>query len=132
MLGDETTAASSINIKQLGKVLSKMMNKQIALKSSLELEHSWTQKDIEDAVNKRDLRIEYGIDVEAGKKWKVFQYIGRVGYWKIRTLKMKTYDCNCNGICLLNKSSLTSKIAISNSKSSNSVHQHLSKVSSIL
>ena len=73
---------------------------------SLELAHSWTREDIEEAAKERTFTLgsgDQGKIVEAGKKWKVLQNVGRVGYWKIKKLKLKSYDCDCNSICAIDK-----------------------------
>ena len=74
--------------------------------SEVSLEHSWTREDIEEAAKERTFTLgsgDQGKIVEAGKKWKVFQNVGRVGYWKIKKLKLKSYDCDCNSICAIDK-----------------------------
>ena len=69
-------------------------------------EQSWTREDIEEAAKERTFTLgsgDQGKIVEAGKKWKVLQNVGRVGYWKIKKLKLKSYDCDCNSICAIDK-----------------------------
>ena len=37
--------------------------------------------------------------IQPGKRWKVFQVVGEVDYLKIRSLKIKNCDCDCNEEC---------------------------------
>ena len=75
-------------------------------------EQSWTREDIEEAAKERTFTLgsagDQGKIVEAGKKWKVFQNVGRVGYWKIKKLKLKSYDCDCNSICAIDRKNYVS------------------------
>ena len=65
--------------------------------------HEWTREDIRAETEERTRTIgSAGAKtkmVQPGKKWKVFQIAGKVGYWNIKSLSIKSCDCDCNEEC---------------------------------
>lgn len=65
--------------------------------------HEWTREDIRAETEERTRTIgSAGAKtkmIQPGKMWKVFQIAGKVGYWNIKSLSIKSCDCDCNEEC---------------------------------
>ena len=72
--------------------------------SSIEssVSYEWRQEDITATSEEREHTLGVGDSgklVEPGKRWKIFQIAGNVGYWNIRSLTIASCDCDCNEEC---------------------------------
>ena len=65
--------------------------------------YSWTKEDIRATGEEREYTIgaagDNGKLVKPGKRWKVFQIAGMVGYWNIHSMTIKSCDCDCDEEC---------------------------------
>jgi len=67
------------------------------------ISYSWTTENIKNMVDERTLQVGSAggntKTVKPGKRWKIFQATGTVGYWKLKTLKLMSCDCDCGAKC---------------------------------
>lgn len=85
----EMTTEMSVSISaQWGLKIFNLLNENASFN------YKWTQKQIQTSSNEETTTIG-PIYVKPGTMLKIYQKVGNVGYWKIRSLDTKTETCDC-------------------------------------
>jgi len=96
---DLLTDAIKTGLGPIGSSIVSIVNASTSATSN-SVKYEWKQEDIRATGEERTFTIGSAGGntkmIQPGKKWKVFQIAGKVGYWNIRSLTLKSCDCDCS------------------------------------